>query len=75
MKRLLTLLVFLALAGYLAFKGGVWWLAEQRLSEADQAVDETGEHPFRAQRHPDSGRRFLRRLPSVTAPENGPTGI
>lgn len=42
MKRLLTLLVILALAGYLAFKGGVWWLADQRLSEAGQAVDETG---------------------------------
>lgn len=42
MKRLLTLLVFLALAGYLAFKGGVWWLADQRLSEADQAVDDIG---------------------------------
>jgi len=42
MKRLLTLLVVLALAGYLAFKGGVWWLADQRLSEADQAVNDIG---------------------------------
>lgn len=42
MKRLLTLLVILALASYLAFKGGVWWLVDQRLSEADQAVDTTG---------------------------------
>lgn len=42
MKRLLTILVVLALAGYLAFKGGVWWLADQRLAEADQAVDQTG---------------------------------
>lgn len=42
MKRLLTLLVVLALAGYLAFKGGVWWLADQRLKEANQAVDEVG---------------------------------
>ncbi len=42
MKRLLTLLVVVVLAGYLAFKGGVWWLADQRFSEADQAVDEVG---------------------------------
>lgn len=42
MKRLLTILVVLALAGYFAFKGGVWWLADQRLAEAGQAVDETG---------------------------------
>lgn len=42
MKRLLILLVVLALAGYLAFKGSVWWLADQRLSEADQAVNEIG---------------------------------
>lgn len=42
MKRLLTLLVFLALAGYLAFKGGVWWLTDQRFSEANQAVSDVG---------------------------------
>lgn len=42
MKRLLTLLVILALVGYLAFKAGVWWLADQRLSEADKAVNEIG---------------------------------
>lgn len=42
MKRLLTLLVVLALAGYLAFKGGVWWLTDQRFSEANQAVSEIG---------------------------------
>jgi len=42
MKRLLTLLVVLALMGYLAFKGGVWWLADQRLAEADRAVDDIG---------------------------------
>jgi len=42
MKRLLTLLVFLALAGYVAFKGGVWWLTDQRFSEANQTVSDVG---------------------------------
>ena len=42
MKRLLTLLVVLALAVYLAFKGGVWWLTDQRFSEANRAVSEDG---------------------------------
>lgn len=42
MKRLLTLLVVLALAGYLAFKGGVWWLTDQRFSEANQTVSDIG---------------------------------
>lgn len=42
MKRLLTLLVVLALAGYIAFKGSVWWLTDQRFSEANQTVSEIG---------------------------------
>ena len=42
MKRLLTLLIVLALAGYLVFKGGVWWLADQRVSELNQALSSVG---------------------------------
>ncbi|MDI9244125.1 acetylornithine deacetylase [Marinobacter sp. CHS3-4] len=42
MKRLLTLLIILALVGYLTFKGGVWWLADQQFAAADEAVDEVG---------------------------------
>ncbi|NMT62447.1 LSm family protein [Marinobacter orientalis] len=42
MKRLLTFLVVLALIGYLSFKGAVWWLADQRLSEARKAVEDVG---------------------------------
>ena len=36
MKRLLTFLVVLALIGYLSFKGAVWWLADQRLADAQE---------------------------------------
>lgn len=42
MKRLLTFLVVLALLGYLSFKGAVWWLADQRLADAQQAIEELG---------------------------------
>lgn len=42
MKRLLTFLVVLTLIGYLSFKGAVWWLADQRLSEARNAVEDIG---------------------------------
>ena len=42
MKRLLTFLVILALIGYLSFKGAVWWLADQRLADAQQAIEELG---------------------------------
>ncbi|KPQ02854.1 acetylornithine deacetylase [Marinobacter sp. HL-58] len=42
MKRLLTFLVVLTLLGYLAFKGAVWWLADQRLTEARKAVEDIG---------------------------------
>lgn len=42
MKRLLTVLVVLTLIAYLAFKGAVWWLADQRLSEARKAMEDVG---------------------------------
>lgn len=42
MKRLLTFLVVLALIGYLSFKGAAWWLADQRLSEARNALEQVG---------------------------------
>ena len=42
MKRLLTLLIVLALVGYLGFKGGIWWLADQRFSELNQALSGVG---------------------------------
>lgn len=42
MKRLLFTLILAALLGVAAFKAGVWWLADQRLAEARQALSETG---------------------------------
>lgn len=42
MKRLFTTLVLAALIGFAAFKAGVWWLADQRMAEARQALSETG---------------------------------
>ncbi|MGO1500211.1 MAG: acetylornithine deacetylase [Marinobacter sp.] len=42
MKRLLTLLALAALLGFAAFKAGVWWLADQRMAEARQALSESG---------------------------------
>ncbi|KKN46403.1 hypothetical protein LCGC14_0673400 [marine sediment metagenome] len=42
MKRLLTLLILAALLGFAAFKAGVWWLADQRMSDARQALGESG---------------------------------
>lgn len=42
MKRLLTTLVILVLVGFAAFKAGVWWLADQRMADARQALEESG---------------------------------
>ncbi len=42
MKRLLTTLILAALLGFAAFKSAVWWLTDQRLAEARQALSETG---------------------------------
>ena len=42
MKRLFTTLVLAALLGFAAYKAGVWWLADQRMSEARQALGESG---------------------------------
>jgi len=42
MKRLLTLLIVLALLTFAAFKGAVWWLADQRLGDARLALEEYG---------------------------------
>jgi len=42
MKRLLATLVILVLIGFAAFKAGVWWLADQRMAEARQALEPHG---------------------------------
>lgn len=42
MKRLLATLVVMALVGFAAFKAGVWWLADQRMAEARQALESHG---------------------------------
>src|SRR5690554_1131281 len=42
MKRLLTLLIALGLIGFAGYKGAVWWLADQRLSEASTALETWG---------------------------------
>ena len=42
MKRLLATLVILFLIGFAAFKAGVWWLADQRMAEARQALEPHG---------------------------------
>lgn len=42
MKRLLTILILAALLGFAAFKAGTWWLADQRMAEARQALSEIG---------------------------------
>lgn len=41
MKRLITWLVVLALVAYLGFKVAVWWLADQRAAELQDALSET----------------------------------
>jgi hypothetical protein len=42
MKRLLATLVILVLIGFAAFKASVWWLADQRMAEARQALEPYG---------------------------------
>ncbi|WP_341580776.1 acetylornithine deacetylase [Marinobacter metalliresistant] len=42
MRRLLTTLVILVLVGFAAFKAGVWWLADQRMADARQALEQYG---------------------------------
>ncbi len=42
MKRLLTFIVVVVLLGWLLFKAAVWWLADQRLAEAREAVESVG---------------------------------
>lgn len=42
MKRLLTFLIVLGLIGFAGYKGAVWWLVDQRLSEARTALSEYG---------------------------------
>jgi len=42
MKRLLATLVVLVLIGFAAFKAGVWWLADQRMADARQALEPYG---------------------------------
>lgn len=42
MKRLLTILILAALIGFAAFKAGVWWLTDQRMAEARQALSDNG---------------------------------
>ncbi|MEC7816966.1 MAG: acetylornithine deacetylase [Pseudomonadota bacterium] len=42
MKRLLTFLIVLGLIGFAGYKGAVWWLVDQRLSEARTALSEQG---------------------------------
>ncbi|PHQ25317.1 acetylornithine deacetylase [Marinobacter guineae] len=42
MKRLFTTLIILVLVGFAAFKAGVWWLADQRMADARQALEEFG---------------------------------
>lgn len=42
MKRLLVTLVILVLIGFAAFKAGVWWLTDQRMAEARQALEPFG---------------------------------
>lgn len=42
MKRLFTTLIVAALLAFAAFKAGVWWLADQRMAEARQALSGIG---------------------------------
>lgn len=42
MKRLLSVLIIVALVAFAGFKAGVWWLTDQRLAEARTALSEFG---------------------------------
>lgn len=42
MKRVLLWLLILTLLGWTGYKGGVWWLADQRISGARQALNDYG---------------------------------
>lgn len=42
MKRLLKVLVLAALVAFALFKASVWWLADQRMAEARQALGDSG---------------------------------
>ncbi|MBN7770278.1 acetylornithine deacetylase [Marinobacter daepoensis] len=42
MKRLLSFLILTGIVVFAGFKAGVWWLMDQRLSEARAALSETG---------------------------------
>ncbi|HLT14686.1 MAG TPA: acetylornithine deacetylase [Marinobacter sp.] len=42
MKRLLSFLIIVALVAFAGYKGGVWWLADQRLAEARTGLSEFG---------------------------------
>lgn len=42
MKRLLTWLILLAILGFAAYKGAVWWLADQRLAELRMELEPAG---------------------------------
>ncbi len=42
MRRLLATLVILVLIGFAAFKAGIWWLTDQRMAEARQALEQYG---------------------------------
>lgn len=42
MKRLITFLVIVAVGGYVLFKAGAWWLADQQMAEARSALEDAG---------------------------------
>jgi hypothetical protein len=42
MKRLLKILIILGLTGFVGYKAAVWWLADQRLSEARTTLEAWG---------------------------------
>ena len=42
MKRLLLLLLILTVLAWAGYKGGVWWLADQRMNDARLALNHYG---------------------------------